>query len=588
MGFYKWENRQALSNNSLVRDDKSWYNHGHRAMTMRPSSRERSRPVSTFAQKEGKRFSCPRCGGGLQYDIPSGQMKCLHCDNLTPIDSLPAADAADTTMEVTEFRCPQCGAAVYSSDTSITSFCSFCGSDVVLTAKLTRTKRPARIVPFTVTRDQCESRYREHLKKYHLVPRELKATETISHFRAVYVPFWSYHLTTQGPIELTATKSYTRGNTRYDETYKLTTDAVIDQKDVLYDASTAFEDETAAMLKHTTEQARPFHPAYLSGFFAQAADVAPETYYKEAAATAIRIFIERVKKDNNYNSVKSEAAKEPYFGLPDPHFEQELIMLPVWLLAHRQNDRIVYTAINGCTGEVVCDVPVGVGRVSGVTGAVTVGLFVLLYLLLTIKPDLLMALCAVLSLITQYRFTAMHEMLYNRKTRAFEPDFSDKTFSFPGPAQQLLNGGAPKSAKDGKSFASIVSSVMLVFFVVFGLLGERIFDILGSLADNGIGQMSESLALFILLPTTLLMVIHTVKWVSRPERGSIAPRILSCLACGAGLYLLLSLQAEDVLFYSCAFVMLLAAIWELLLIIRAHNEYASRPVPYFDGKEDRL
>ena len=35
------------------------------------------------------------------------------------------------------------------------------------------------------------------------------------------------------------------------------------------------------------------------------------------------------------------------------------------------------------------------------------------------------------------------------------------------------------------------------------------------------------------------------------------------------------------LYYGCAAVMLLAAIWELLSITRAHNEYASRPVPFF-------
>ena len=50
-------------------------------------------------------------------------MKCSHCSNLTSISSLPAEITSDATMEVTEFRCPQCGAAVYSSDTSVTSFC---------------------------------------------------------------------------------------------------------------------------------------------------------------------------------------------------------------------------------------------------------------------------------------------------------------------------------------------------------------------------------------------------------------------------------------------------------------------------------
>ena len=539
---------------------------------------------TTFAQTEGKRYSCPKCGGGLQYDITSGQMKCDHCDLLTPVAAFPAESVRETTMEVTEFRCPQCGAAVYSSDTAVTSFCSFCGSDVVLTAKLTRTKRPGRIVPFTITRQQCEQKYRDHLAKYHLVPKTLKAAETISHFRPVYVPFWSYHVSSSGPAQLTATKSYTRGQTRYDDTYSLTVDASIDQKDILYDASTVFEDETAAMLRHTADHAVPFHPAYLSGFFAQAADVQPEAYYPEAAATAGRMFIEKVKNEGSYDTVTAKTDDTAgYFGLPKPAFDQELIMLPVWLLAHRQFDRVVYTAINGCTGDVVCDVPVGLGRVAGVSAGIAVGLFVLLYLFLTLKPDLLLALCSILALITQYRFSAMHEMLYNRKTRAFEPDFSGQRKDFTGPAQLLLNKGA-KSANTEK-VKKISINALSGIAVVVGVLGVRTIGMLIAAGIDNIYQFTDSAISITLLIVMILMIVHTVRRSVKPGSGLPVPRIISCLACAAGLVFMITAQAEDMLFYGCVIVLLAAAIWELVIIIKAHNEYASRPVPYFDGKE---
>ena len=35
------------------------------------------------------------------------------------------------------------------------------------------------------------------------------------------------------------------------------------------------------------------------------------------------------------------------------------------------------------------------------------------------------------------------------------------------------------------------------------------------------------------------------------------------------------------LYFAAAAAMLLAAAWELVTITRAHNEYASRPVPFF-------
>ena len=543
---------------------------------------------TTFRQTEGRRFSCPRCGGGLRYDIASGQMKCDHCESMIAVSALPAETSADTTMEVTEFRCPQCGAAVYSSDTAVTSFCSFCGSDVVLTAKLTRTHRPARIVPFTVTREDCERHYREHLQRHRLVPAALRSAETVSHFRAVYVPFWSYHVRGQGPLHLKATKSYTKGNTRYDETYRLNIDAVIDQKGVLYDASTAFEDETAALLRHTADQAVPFHAAYLSGFFAQGADVRPETYYPEAAATAMRQFLDQVEEKTDMDSVTVSEDAAHAFGLPDPSFSQELIMLPVWLLAHRENDRVVYTAVNGCTGEVVCDLPVSMPRAAAVAAGLAAAIFALLTLSLTLKPEALMALCAVISVFTQYRFSAMHKRLYDRRQRTYEPDFSGEGRTYQGPAQMLLNKEHPSDSAKSKirklSEASISVLVILVIAVASGIF-EGIVDSLSTVSGS---QVKSLLAPIVLIIAFVVMLVHTVRAGFKASGGPALPRIISCAACGAGLLCLLFRQYEDALYYACAVAMLASSVWELVLISRAHNEYASRPVPYFDGKEGSL
>ena len=48
---------------------------------------------------------------------------------------------------------------------------------------------------------------------------------------------------------------------------------------------------------------------------------------------------------------------------------------------------------------------------------------------------------------------------------------------------------------------------------------------------------------------------------------------------------LVSSQVEDLIYYGCAAAMLVASIIELVMMNRAHNEYASRPVPFFGEKE---
>ena len=533
-----------------------------------------------------RRFGCPNCGGGLAYDISSGQMKCDRCGELTPLEKLPAEEETET-LEVTEFHCPQCGAAVYSTDTEVTSFCSFCGSDVVLTGKMARTRRPARIVPFAVTREDCEKAYRDHLKHYLLATASLKATETVSHFRPVYVPFWSYEVEAEGPARLEGKKSYTSGKYRYDETYDLTMDAQIRQKGILYDASTAFEDETAAMLRHTTEATKPFHPAYLSGFYAQGADVSAETYRSEAAASAVRLFMERVREENKMDSVEMKGHVSENFGLPDARYREELVMMPVWLLAHRQGARVVYTAINGQDGTVVCDVPVSNGKVAGVVAALAAGIFALLYATLTLKPDLLMSLCAVLALVTLYQFSSEQKTLFNRRTRAFEPDFKGQEKEFIGPAQSMLKkdkGGI--SARSGKG-TEIWEKVKSIFFAIAVAVIFLIYTGLDeSVSRMAAGMGSRGLPMGVTLVVLCLMAVHTGRRMQKEKDGPRWPRLLACLACAAGAISLITGQIEDLIYYGCAAAMLLATIIELVIMNRAHNEYASRPVPFFDGKEE--
>ena len=536
------------------------------------------------ASATGRRFGCPGCGGGLRYDITAGSMICDRCGEHTPIQRLQDAPAEQNMMEVTEYHCPQCGAVIYSTDTSATGFCSFCGSDVILTGKLGKTRRPSAIVPFSVTREACEAAYREHLKHYRLMPSELKSTETISHFRPVYVPFWSYHVQSEGVAELKGTKSYTRGNTRYDEDYDLSMHAEINQRGILYDASSAFEDETAAMLQHTADETVPFHAAYLSGFYAQAADVPQETYEDEAAATAVRMFMNRVKEEYAMDSVEMTGDIQNAFGLPNARYEAEMIMMPVWLLAHRQGERVIYTAVNGSNGRVVCDVPVSNGKLAAVTLALAAVLFLLLHLFLTVKPDLLMVICGVLLLITQFQFSAAQTALNNRRTRAFEPDYSGSRPTFTGPAQALLKrkgdrvalaGSAlQKGAQLGGILLSVAGIALAGFLFTSGpSLFSRLFNLNGSS-----GHMLLAMAMVLIL---IIMIVHTVIKVRKGGSGPMIPRILALVACGAGVFFLLQKNYEDLLYYGCAAAMLLAAAWELVTITRAHNEYASRPVPFF-------
>ena len=64
------------------------------------------------ASSTGARFGCPKCGGGLKYDIASGKMICDHKGKKTEVSALQDVAPEAEMMDITEFHCPQCGAMI--------------------------------------------------------------------------------------------------------------------------------------------------------------------------------------------------------------------------------------------------------------------------------------------------------------------------------------------------------------------------------------------------------------------------------------------------------------------------------------------
>ena len=516
-------------------------------------------------------------------------MKCDQCEKLIEIDQLAPEEAAEE-LEVTEYHCPQCGAALYSLDTEITSFCSFCGSNVVLTGKIGQTRRPAKIVPFHITREECEKLFREHLKSYPMVPKALKLDQNIAHFRPIYVPFWSYTIDAHGPVKILGTKTYTQKSGRYDylyeEKYDLSRTVKLHKEGILYDASTVFEDETAARLKHTTRGEVPFHPAYLSGFYAHGADVDPKTYEAEAAAAAVRVFVENTLNNERMSSVELKDFNGRDFGLPDAHYQEELLLLPVWLLVYRSGQRVLTATINGLNGQMVCDLPVSMPAFAG-TALALGGSFAaaLLFGGLTLTPRWLLLLCALLMMLIHLSFSKSIRQLSARDSRSAEPAFNEKGKLFNGPAQsRLRQSGFSIIAGKGITTANQYEWARFLFMLclvggIYGIVHGVIWLSEGGPAAAAVA--SDAVSKFgPLLPLAVIM-IFTFRLSGSAIKAAPWPGALACLAIIVGFFNQLVSPGEAVLFYACPLLLLLAAAAELILLLRAYNQYASRPVPFY-------
>ena len=224
--------------------------------------------VRPFTVPSGINFKCPRCAGAVRYSIEHEKMVCEQCGGkfgvstfTDPSESRKEGEAPE--IETMEYRCPSCGASLYTTQTATTGFCSFCGSDVILKERVSSIRRPAKIIPFTLTRKDCEKIYLDRISQSPLIPEEMKAADAVSRFRPIYSPFWRVSGKGEGECKGEYDTVSVNGNYLVYDTYSAELTAKVKVTDIFYDACSQFEDETAQWLQFSGKAAVPFHPAYL-------------------------------------------------------------------------------------------------------------------------------------------------------------------------------------------------------------------------------------------------------------------------------------------------------------------------------------
>lgn len=329
-------------------------------------------------------YECPNCGGNLKFDIPSQQMACAYCGtHLDPYSIKKETDAVEEQyFEATIFTCPQCGGELFSTDNEATSFCSFCCASTILSSRISREKRPDFIVPFQKTKEDCKKAYEKKMRKAFFLPKQLRNPKYIDGFRGIYMPYWTYQLVQRGTVSVKGETSKRKGNYIYTDHYNLQGDLDAYYLGYSYDASTSFYDNISeALAPYDAKKLVHFTPAFLSGFYADTADIGPEVYLDEAKERA---------EENTFKRMKGEKAFKPYTipareedTPPEKGFRTLLrkadnTMYPVWFLSYRNKDRVAYAAVNGQTGKVVADMPIAPGRYLAASLILAVPVFILL------------------------------------------------------------------------------------------------------------------------------------------------------------------------------------------------------------------
>lgn len=369
-------------------------------------------------------YECQNCGGNLKFDIDSQQLKCDYCLTVyDPYQVIKENDAVESEMfDATIFTCPQCGGEILSTDNSAAEFCSFCGASTILSSRISRQMRPAHIIPFKQNKNACKKAYLNRIKRAPFAPRELKDEKCIDSFRGIYMPYWSYTVTQQGPVSVRGQKSYTKGNYRYTDYYDLTGDIDAAYNHLSYDASSSFSDNISEQIApfHTREM-KEFTPSFLSGFYADTADVSGDLYKNDAVALANSTSCQKIKKSPAFSGISIPGSKNNFEMTNTLHTWCEppkRVMYPVWFMSYRKDDRVAYATVNGQTGKVSADIPVDLRKYTLCSVLLALPIFVFLNLFFTIRPKIVLSCAMFLAAAAFFIYIMEILKIYHREKRS--------------------------------------------------------------------------------------------------------------------------------------------------------------------------
>ena len=336
----------------------------------------------TIDEGKGRTFPCEGCGADLKFHIGQQQLKCPYCGfekelefaedakieeqnfhaMLARIRELREGDRQDETDQK-EVRCGSCaGTAVfYGSLTS--SECPFCGSPIQLDNVHDAAHRVPvdAVLPFLVERETARKNLGQWVKSRWFAPNEFLRRGAEGKFNGVYLPYWTYDSLTasrysgQRGEHYWVTKSYT------DNQGKTKTRQV--RKTRWYPASGRFQrffDDVLVMatkglrreLVHKLEpwplgKCIPFTQQALAGYLARTYEIELDAGFpiaKERIDTAIR---SEVRRRIGGDEQRISSIDTHYGALTFKH-----LLLPLWLLAYRYNNKTFQVFVNAGTGEV--------------------------------------------------------------------------------------------------------------------------------------------------------------------------------------------------------------------------------------------
>ena len=323
-------------------------------------------------------YKCPCCDATLIFGQDQQKMTCEYCDNTFEIDAVKAYNeeaiqakednwqpqeqnnwSEDEQAKVTTYTCNTCGGLLITDEQTAATFCPYCGNATILPGRLSGGIRPNALIPFQTTKEDAKKAFLELCKGKPLLPADFTAAHRLEKITGIYVPFWLYDCDSSLNARYKATRTHSWSDANYiytrTEHFLLTRGAKAGFTNIPMDGSGKMDDAVMESIEpFDFSELVDFDMAYLSGFYADKYDVESEVGHDRVRQRVTSSMDDMVASTligytTALPTVKNIAVEQ---GI------EKYVLLPVWILTSRYQDKTYLFAMNGQTGKMTGTFPI--------------------------------------------------------------------------------------------------------------------------------------------------------------------------------------------------------------------------------------
>ncbi|MBX3475149.1 MAG: hypothetical protein KF754_12255 [Planctomycetes bacterium] len=341
---------------------------------------------------------CGQCGAELEFKPGASQLKCNYCGHSQTIEIKQGAAVIEYDLndaiarylgqvpkmaraERRSVKCQDCGADIIVGAGAQTARCDYCGGKRIIEEELPPgVLQPEALLPFQFDGKSAEERFRKWLsgtgfwgRLYVRMfrPGSLTARSSVNELHGIYVPFWTYdtnsqsNWTAQAGYYYYVTETYrdSQGKTRTRQVRKIRwvwkSGTRRDHFDdwLVCAARQYYAGELQRLMKEIepfpTRAMVPFDNKYLAGFRAERYSVDLKAGWSIALQGINAELYSRCGRDVPGDTHRNLEVRSSFWGQSFKH-----VLLPVFVLTYRFEDKPFNVLVNGSTGEVRGKAPI--------------------------------------------------------------------------------------------------------------------------------------------------------------------------------------------------------------------------------------